>query len=216
METQDLTSIERAAYRRIRNALVHGLKPPTTRELSALLGYKSPRSGSLIINRLIAVGLLCRDATGKLLLLRDTGEGKNDTETVGVPLIGCAPCGGPLLAEENIEATIPVSTNLVPAPYKYFVLRARGNSMDQKGIKDGDLVLVRQQGTALEGDTVVALINDEATIKEFHHPDRNTVILTPRSSDSSHQPIILTADLQIQGIVLRSFSATNPTERRMT
>ena len=95
---------------------------------------------------------------------------------------------------------IPVSVQLAKAPYKYFLLKARGDSMDEKGIKDGDFVLVRQQSAAENGDIIVALIDNEATIKEFYKTS-NAVILKPRSKNKTHQPIILTTNFQIQGIV---------------
>ena len=78
-------------------------------------------------------------------------------------------CGAPIFAEENIEAKIPVSVHIAQAPYKYFFLRAKGDSMNQKDIHDGDLILIREQHTANDNDIVVALIDDEATIKEFKH-----------------------------------------------
>ena len=75
--------------------------------------------------------------------------------------------GNPLLAEQNIEAMIPVSRGLAQPGAKYFLLRAVGNSMDLAGIEDGDLVLVRQQPSAENGETVVALINEEATDNSY-------------------------------------------------
>ena len=120
-----------------------------------------------------------------------------------MPLVGTVACGTPLLAEENIEAIIPVSVKLAKPHYKYFLLKASGDSMDQAGINDGDLVLVRQQPAAEIGDIVVALIDDEATIKEFHVSDE-TIILKPRSTNKQHKPIILTRGFQVQGIVITS------------
>lgn len=73
--------------------------------------------------------------------------------------------------------------------------------MNKAGIQHGDLVLIRQQSTAQAGDKVLALIDDEATIKEFH-PHGNTVVLMPRSTDKTIQPIVMEADFQIQGIVI--------------
>lgn len=75
--------------------------------------------------------------------------------------------------------------------------------MDEGGINNGDFVLVRQQSSAENGDTVVAIINDEATIKEFHST-KNAVILKPKSSNPQHVPIILTSDFQIQGVVVKT------------
>ena len=77
-------------------------------------------------------------------------EASGDSEqTVEVPVVGRAACGMPILAEENIEEMIPVSTKIAAPPYKYYMLRAKGDSMDQAGISDGDMVLVRQQATAI-------------------------------------------------------------------
>ena len=121
-------------------------------------------------------------------------------KTVNVPLVGSVPCGTPVFAEENIEGVFPVSTKLARKPHRYFLLRAIGDSMNQKGIQDGNLVLVRQQQSAENGDRVVALIDEEATIKEFHRTS-NAIILRPRSTNKRHHPIILTDDFQVLGVV---------------
>lgn len=123
------------------------------------------------------------------------------TQTVNIPLLGTIACGTPILAVGNIEAEIPVSTDLIKGSSKYFLLRAKGNSMNEVGINDGDLVLVKQQITAENGDFVVALIDDEATIKEFHK-NSDAIVLKPKSTEQKHQPIILTRDFRIQGIVV--------------
>ncbi len=120
--------------------------------------------------------------------------------TVKIPLLGTVACGTPIFAEENIEAFIPVSDKFIKPSNHYFILRASGDSMNEVGIDDGDLVLIRQQNTARDGEHVVALIDDEATIKEFHYSN-NMIILKPRSNNSKHQPIVLTSDFRIQGIV---------------
>jgi repressor LexA len=123
------------------------------------------------------------------------------TQTVNIPLLGTISCGTPMFANENIEAQIPVSVDLIKGSNKYFLLRAKGNSMNDVGINDGDIVLVKQQNTAENGDFVVALIDDDATIKEFRK-NSDAVVLRPRSSEQMHQPIILTRDFRIQGIVV--------------
>jgi len=107
------------------------------------------------------------------------------------------------LAEENIEAYLPTSVRLARPPHRYFFLRVVGDSMNKAGIKNGDLALVRQQAVAQDGDRVVALIDDSATIKEFHRVP-GAVLLKPRSTNEKHKPIILTEDFQIQGIVTAS------------
>jgi repressor LexA len=91
--------------------------------------------------------------------------------------------------------------DLIKGSNNYFLLRAKGNSMNEVGITDGDLVLVKQQPTADNGDFVVALIDDDATIKEFRK-NNDAIVLKPRSTEQKHQPIILTRDFIIQGIVV--------------
>lgn len=121
--------------------------------------------------------------------------------TVMIPVVGEITCGIPILAVENIETEIPVSVDLVKGSNKYFLLRAIGNSMNLAGINDGDLVLIKQQNTAENGNRVVALIDDEATIKEFHRSDQ-AIILKPRSTENKHKPIILTQEFKILGVVI--------------
>ena len=109
----------------------------------------------------------------------DLADDNSQARTVPIPLVGTAPCGSPLLAEENIEAMIQVSTTLAKPPHRYFLLRARGNSMDKANINDRDLVLVKQRVSADNGDLVVAIIDDEATIKEFKRT-KSAVVLRPQ------------------------------------
>ena len=204
---QLLTSKELEAVREIRNSLMHRGKIPSIRELMTSLGYRSPRSAAVIYENLVKKRILRRKRNGGFQFINGIDDSQR-AQTVDVPLLGSAACGMPILAEENIEAMIPVSIKLAKPPHKYFLLKAKGDSMDlpgsgrgQKGIHDGDLVLVRQQTTAKDGDTVVALIDDEATIKEFRIGGE-TYVLRPRSKNKTHQPIVLTKDFQIQGVVV--------------
>ncbi len=201
MQAAAVTNKELEAVREIRNSLMHIGRIPSMRELMSSLGYKSPRSASLLVDKLIKKGVLRRKEGGGFQFIRNLEEDTTRAQTVDVPLIGTVACGTPILAEENIQAKIPVSTKLAKPPHRYFLLKARGDSMDQKGIDDGDLVLVRQQTIAKDGDTVVALIDNEATIKEFRIGGE-TYVLRPRSRNKQHQPIVLTKDFQIQGVVV--------------
>lgn len=200
MEKSHLTSKELEAMRQIRNWLVHRGRTPSIRELMSELGYKSPRSAQDIIEKLEEKGYLKRKDAGTIQLIKNPDLGSMHAQTLDIPLVGMAACGSPIFAEENIEAMIPVSTSLVKKTAKYFILRAVGDSMDLAGIEDGDLVLVRQQEMAEDGDRVVALIDNSATIKEFHKTEE-VVVLKPKSSNSTHKPIILSEDFQIQGVV---------------
>lgn len=124
----------------------------------------------------------------------------NISDTVEVPLIGSVSGGLPIFAEENIEAQIPVSTKLIRKSENYFLLRAFGDSMNKKGINSGDLLLVKQQQVAENKDLVLALVDDDATVKEFIN-NGDTIILKPHSTNPKHQPIILTNDFRIQGVI---------------
>ena len=197
----EMTAVQLKAIRHIRNSLVHYGRAPTVRELQKALGYGSPRSASLILSALISKGVLKRRASGQMQLRHDPEEEVNNARTVDVPLVGTIACGVPILAEENIEAMVPVSKSFIRSGHRHFLLRAKGDSMTEAGIKDHDFVLVRQQPTAEDGDIVAALIDDEATLKEFHRSG-DAVILKPRSHNKKHQPIVLREDFQVQGVVV--------------
>jgi repressor LexA len=201
METQPLTQKELEAIRHIQSSLARQGRAPSVREIQHALGYRSPRSASDILERLAQRGIVQRRANGRLQLLKNPEGDRSHARTVDVPLVGTVPCGQPILAEENVETLIPVSTSLARPPHRYFLLRASGDSMTEVGIDDGDLVLVRQQPTAMNGDVVVALIDDEATIKEFHRAPK-VIVLRPRSLNRAHRPVVLTVDFQIQGVVV--------------
>ncbi len=189
------------ALRFIRNSLNQTAKSPSIREIQRELGYGSPRSAALIVERLIKRKLVERRPDGRLRVLENLADDNDQGRTVPVPLVGTVPCGHPLMAQENIEAMIPVSTRLARPPHRYFLLRATGNSMNRSQINDKDLVLVRQQMSAENGDIVVAIIDDEATIKKFKRT-KSTVILRPNSTSSEYQPIILSSGFQVQGVVV--------------
>jgi repressor LexA len=196
----NLSDSDKKAFNLIRNKLVHGGKKPTLREINEVTGGKSPRSASIVLDRLVRMGLLKR--VGVNFRLTETALiNSTSIETVNVPLVGTVTCGLPVLAVENIEAYIPVSTNLAKKGSQYFLLRASGDSMNEAGIQDKDIILVKQQSTADDGQKVVALINDEATVKIFERKN-SAVILRPKSSKSIYKPIILTENCQIQGVVI--------------
>ena len=122
-------------------------------------------------------------------------------ETVGIPLLGCAPCGEPFFAEANTEEIIQVEKNKIRPGVKYFIVRASGDSMDKAGIDDGDLVLCRYAEKGETGDRVVALLGGEnVTIKYYDKKDGRRILL-PKSTNPKHQPIIPEEGDMVQGIV---------------
>ena len=201
MEKEIFSQIELKAIRYIRSFLMHRGHMPSIRKVGRDLGYSSPRSASMIVEKLLEKGVLQRKKDNSLQFVDVNFNDEFRAQTVAVPLVGIVACGTPMLAEENIEALIPVSIKLAKPQYKHFLLRVNGDSMNEKGMNDGDLILIRQQVTANNGDVVVALIDDSATVKEFHRSD-NTIILMPRSTNKSHQPIVLERDFKIQGVVV--------------
>lgn len=195
-----LSDSDKKTFAFIRNRIVHTGQSPTYREINEFTGKSSPRSASLVIDRLVKAGLL-KKIGGTLRLQDPDNELKDSIATVNLPLVGTVACGVPILAEENIETYIPVSTAFAKKGGAYFLLRARGNSMDRAGIRDKDILLVRQQNDATNGDRVVALINDEATVKSYERTS-DAVILRPKSSEPQHKPIVLTDTCEIQGVVV--------------
>ena len=195
-----LKDTDKKAYSLIRTKLLKDGTQPTLREINDVTGGKSPRSASIVIDRLVKLGLLKK--TGNVLKLIDNATFSPETiETIDVPLLGSVSCGLPMFAEENIEAFIPVSKKLAKGSAQYFLLRANGDSMDLAGINSGDFILVKQQISAENGQKVVALINDEATVKFFERTE-GAIILKPKSSNPKNKPIIISDDCQIQGVVI--------------
>lgn len=193
----DMRRKDLQGYTFIRSCVVHTGVTPSLREIARHVGYISPRSVQLMLWRLEKEGML-RYKEGEVTLL--SKKGPSTEHTVDVPLVGSVACGAPSLAEQEPEALIQLSTKIARPGHTYFLLRARGTSMNKSGIKDGDLVLVRRQTTAEEGEKVVALINDEATVKHFHR-EGHVVVLRPSSTDKTHRAIVLTDEFIIQGVV---------------
>src|SRR3989338_1339347 len=161
MKTMAFSDKETHALREIRNSIINFGRCPSLRDLMNTLGYRSPRSASLLVNKLISKGILRRNSSGSLQIVRDF-EDKANMQTIDIPLLGTAPCGMPIFTEENIQAVFPVSTKLAKPPHKYFLLRTKGDSMDKKGIDDGDFILVKRQSTAESGDAIVALVDNRS------------------------------------------------------
>ena len=127
MPKEQRTDKELQALRFLRNAIVHGGRTPSVRDLARALGYKSPRTAILVLQALAEKGWVRRKADGTLQLRKDLPEGEDHARTIGVPLVGSVACGLPLLAEENTEAFIPVSISLARPGNNYFLLRATGD-----------------------------------------------------------------------------------------
>jgi repressor LexA len=201
---RDLTDRQREILDFIKAEMRRKGYPPTVRDIGQAVGLSSSSTVHSHLNALEAKGLIKRDPS-KPRALEVIGH---DRETVvtsmrGVrelPVLGAVAAGVPMLAEENIEGTIPLPTEVVRED-STFVLRVKGDSMIDAGIFDGDFVVVRQQPTADNGDIVVALLEDEATVKRyFRESDR--IRLQPEND--SMEPIYV-RDVTILGKVVAVF-----------
>jgi repressor LexA len=185
-------------YAFIRDQIIHSGVTPSLRIIGNAVGYGSPRSVQLMLERLKKRRLLSYKEGVIRLSSRTPIMGEQTTE---IPLVGSVACGLPSLAEQSPEALIQVSTKIARPGHSYFLLRAKGASMNKSGINDGDVVLVRQQPVAEDGDKVVALVNDDATIKHFHRL-RDVIVLKPNSTEARHKPIVLSDQFLVQGVVV--------------
>ena len=182
---------------------------PTVREVCQDLGLSSPSTVHVHLKALEEKGLIKRDplkSRSISLSYSLDGEGASNIirpefgSVVGVPLVGNVAAGEPILAEENITDTMFLPIEIVgDAPS--FMLSVRGDSMIEAGINDGDYVVVREQPVANNGDIVVAIVDDGATVKRFYK-ERNSIRLQPENS--SMDPIVVD-DCSICGIVVAVF-----------
>lgn len=166
---------------------------PSVREICQALGFKSTSTVHGYLARLQKNGMIQKAAL-KPRTIRITDNEEDDRpsfytskEMVDVPIVGKVTAGMPILAVENIEDSFPLPVDFV-GNSESFMLKVRGDSMIEAGILDGDLVLVKKQNTAENGDIVVALIEDEATVKTFFK-EKNHIRLQPQNSFM--QPIIV-------------------------
>ena len=123
---------------------------------------------------------------------------KSKSPIARVPLLGSVACGIPKFAEENIEEYLPLPLSLI-GKGDFYILRANGDSMIEAGIDDRDLVIVRRQNSANEGQMVVALVDDEATLKRFY-PEKGRIRLHPENSSMED---IYVDNCEIQGIAVK-------------
>jgi repressor LexA len=194
-----------AVLKAINDSFINRGLPPTIEELRRKLGVGSTRTVLRYLKWLEGEGDIERwsGARGLRALRNDSSS----VRTRAVPVVGQAPAGPLMLAEQNIDGWVQMPKTIARPGSEYFLLRVRGNSMNKakvagEKIEDGDLVVIRQQATANDGDIVVALIDGEATIKRFAKGS-GYYVLKPDSTDTKHHPIVADRDFQLQGVVVR-------------
>lgn len=172
--------------------------PPAVREICEAVHLKSTSSVHSHLETLEENGYIRRDPTKpRTIEILDDCFNLTRREMVNVPLIGCVAAGQPILAQENIENYFPIPADTLPNQ-ETFMLRVKGESMIKAGIYEGDQILVAQQETADNGDIVVALLEDSATVKRFYKED-GYIRLQPEND--AMDPIIA-EDVQILGKVI--------------
>ena len=192
---ESLTSRQKQFLNYISQYLRANSKPPTLMEIAKALKVTESAAAHML-KLLQEKGIIERNKWAH----RSINFKQNKVSTIPIPIVGSIACGSPIFAEENIDGYVSVDKSLVKGTHGYFFLKAVGDSMDNQDINDGDYLLIQCQEHANEGQTVVALIGHEATVKIFK-PGKGFTALVPNSKNRNHKPIIMRENFQIQGIV---------------
>lgn len=183
--------------------------PPSVREICAAVGLKSTSSVHLYLNRLVEKGAISKTGL-KTRALKVVEEEKlpdstmTDNNVLSIPLVGNVAAGAPILAEQNIEEYFSIPSSFLSKSAissNTYMLKVKGESMINVGIYNGDYIIISKQNTASNGEIVVALIDNEATVKTFYK-EKDHIRLQPEND--TMEPIIV-KDVQILGKVVGLF-----------
>lgn len=202
-----LTARQREIYEFIREYSAAQGYPPTVRDIGKAVGLASSSTVHAHLANLEKAGLLRRDPTKPRaieLLDRAAGALRAAVLPAGLPLIGHVAAGQPILAEENVEEYVQVP-QLAGGDDGEYILRVRGESMKNAGILDGDFVVVRPQQTGADGEIVVAMVEEEATVKRFFR-EVDHIRLQPENE--TMEPI-RSRDVQVIGRVVGVFRSVS-------
>ena len=173
---KNLTKRQQEILNLIKNHMLDFGFPPTRADIAKTLGFKSPNAAEQHLRAIEKKGFI------KILSGASRGIVLNDSNSDEIPVIGLVAAGGPILAQENIEKTIPRSNNLLSNDIDYF-LRVKGDSMVEVGIYEEDLIGVSKTRGHKIGNIVVARINDEVTVKTLMVMSEEKVILRPENQN---------------------------------
>ncbi len=189
----EITEKQKKVLKKIYEFIADNSYPPTVRDIARMFGFASPRAASDHLKSLEKKGFIKRNSLARSLKLTDRGRylinpGKTivDGNVSRIPLLGKIAAGDPILAEENIEDYIYLPDDLLGAYGADFALRVRGNSMTGDHILDGDIIMVKSQHSASNGEIIVALIDDEAAVKRFYRSGDGIEL---KSSNPVYPPI---------------------------
>lgn len=201
MAQDKITAKQQEILEYIKETILKKGYPPAVREICEAVHLKSTSSVHSHLETLEEKGYIRRDPTKpRTIEIIDDCFNLTRREVVNVPLVGTVAAGVPLLAEENIENYYPIPVELLPNA-ETFMLNVKGNSMINAGIYDGDQLIVERCSTAYDGEIVVALVDDSATVKRFYKED-GYYRLQPENDEMD--PIIVD-HLEILGKVIGLF-----------
>lgn len=193
---KDLTPRERSVYEYIKTNLIERGYAPSVRDIRDALGFKSTSTVHMYLTRLSDKGLITRDGGKSRAIHMDGIEASNQ-----IPIVGKVTAGKPILALEDFDGYISFCASSVGCrPENLFALNVDGESMIEAGILDGDVVIVDKRTYAENGEIVVALIGDEATVKTFYKEDGHYRL---QPENKTMEPIIL-ENVDILGKVVAS------------
>ena len=196
-----ITDKQREILEYIKAEILNRGYPPAVREICEAVKLKSTSSVHAHLETLEKNGYIRRDPTKpRAIEIVDENFNLTRREMVNVPIVGKVAAGEPILAVENIENYFPIPTEFMPNE-PTFILQVQGESMINAGILDGDYVLVQQQPTANDGDMVVALVDDSATVKTFYK-ENGYYRLQP---ENDFMDPIIVSEVMIMGKVIGTF-----------
>ena len=198
-----LTERQQQVLDYIRETVTERGYPPSVREIGEAVGLSSPSSVHANLNALVAAGAIRKDpAKPRALVVTDMAEPVTASDrgrTRDVPVLGRIAAGTPILAAEHVEQVMPLPTDLVGND-PVFLLEVKGDSMIDAGIHEGDLVAVRSQPDALDGEIVAALIEgEEATVKRLRRRDGNVIL---ESENPAYPPMVFDDGVELVGKVV--------------
>ncbi len=199
MQYIDLNPRQAAILDFIKDKIAKDGYPPSIREICDAVNLSSPSTAHAHIHALAQKGYLKLNPNKKrameVLDSEDSPAQTSRQEMVDIPVLGKISAGLPALADENMEYTFPVPMDFVNSNKQLFMLRVHGESMIEVGIEDGDLLIIEEACTARNGDIVVALVGEEATVKTFY---REPTRIRLQPENRSMEPIYVD-DMQIIG-----------------
>ena len=205
MRQGKITDKQREILEYIKEMILKKGYPPAVREICEAVHLKSTSSVHSHLESLEKNGYIRRDPTKpRTIEILDDDFALTRRELVNVPVIGTVAAGVPILAEQNIEDYLPIPAEILPNK-EVFMLKVKGNSMIEAGIYNGDKVIVAKQPNAENGDKVVALVDDSATVKTFYKENGHFRL---QPENSSMDPIILD-QVEILGKVIGLFRMMN-------